>query len=73
MVKARWRQMYQVSSETGSERGGKFLVRKRKRERKGFCFIKDIDCNGVSKWKGRQKKKRKESSILFVVFSEKMF
>ena len=23
-----------------------------------FCFIKDIDCNGVSKWKGRTEKRR---------------
>ena len=54
---------------------GFIFVRKRKRGKKKrhsgdkssdtSCFIKDIDYNGVSKWKGRKKKKREESSIVW--------
>ena len=72
--RAWWSQMYQVSSVIFDQREVKLmLVRKEKKEIGGegeglgiSCFIKDIDCNGVSKWKGLKKKmKRKESSIVW--------
>ena len=52
-------------------RGEVLRKRKGKSREKGSgisCFIKDIDCNGMSKGKGKRKKK---SLICMVVLSEK--
>ena len=67
--------MYEVSSEIKSDGSGLILVTKNERGRmegEGVGtshFIKDIDYNGMSKWKRKNEKEIISNSM--VVFSEK--
>ena len=64
-----WSQMYQVSLEVFDHMEMKLTELKHREKESGrgwrgrglglSCFVKDIECNGIPKWKGRKEKKRK--------------